>query len=59
MIVEISDPGDLAGKVAMVDGCFDPLHDGYIGYSLRPSAALARERGAPSVTGPGVIKRRT
>jgi bifunctional ADP-heptose synthase (sugar kinase/adenylyltransferase) len=32
MIVSWQDLPDLAGKVVMVDGSFDPLHDGHIAY---------------------------
>ena len=32
MIVAWSELPSLAGKVAMVDGSFDPLHDGHIAY---------------------------
>ncbi|MGA1655795.1 MAG: hypothetical protein ACO39D_06585, partial [Ilumatobacteraceae bacterium] len=32
MIVSRQDLPDLAGKVVMVDGSFDPLHDGHIAY---------------------------
>src|SRR5215207_8485405 len=32
MIVEASDLPRLRGEVVMVDGAFDPLHDGHIAY---------------------------
>lgn len=32
MIIDTSALGSLAGKVAMVDGCFDPIHEGHIRY---------------------------
>ncbi|MEY3358669.1 MAG: Cytidylyltransferase-like, partial [Actinomycetota bacterium] len=32
MIVAWNDLPNLAGKVAMVDGSFDPLHEGHIAY---------------------------
>ena len=39
MIVEFSDLPKYAGAVAMVDGSFDPLHDGHIAY-FEQAAAL-------------------
>ena len=32
MIVPSADLGTLAGRVTMVDGSFDPLHDGHVAY---------------------------
>ena len=32
MIIETAQLGDYGGQVAMVDGSFDPLHDGHIAY---------------------------
>jgi cytidyltransferase-like protein len=42
VIVKTSDLGELQGKVAMVDGGFDPIHDGHIDYF-----EAASELGAP------------
>jgi len=39
MIVEFSDLPKYAGAVAMVDGSFDPIHDGHIAY-FEQAAAL-------------------
>jgi cytidyltransferase-like protein len=39
MIVSVEDLEGLQGKVAMVDGSFDPLHDGHIAY-FREAAKL-------------------
>ena len=35
MILETSQLGDYVGQVAMVDGSFDPIHDGHIAYFQR------------------------
>jgi glycerol-3-phosphate cytidylyltransferase-like family protein len=32
MIIETAQLSDYGGQVAMVDGCFDPMHDGHIAY---------------------------
>lgn len=32
MIIDTSDLRSMAGTVAMVDGCFDPIHDGHVRY---------------------------
>jgi cytidyltransferase-like protein len=42
MIVSTADLGGLRGRVAMVDGGFDPLHDGHIAYFQ-----AAKELGVP------------
>lgn len=42
MIVSLEDLPGLSGKVAMVDGSFDPLHDGHVAY-----IQAARELGLP------------
>lgn len=39
MIVETSDLSRLAGRVTMVDGGFDPIHDGHVRY-FEAAAAL-------------------
>jgi glycerol-3-phosphate cytidylyltransferase-like family protein len=38
MIVEWNDLPGLAGRVVMVDGSFDPLHDGHIAYFAASAA---------------------
>lgn len=44
MIVEFSELSELRGKVAMVDGAFDPLHQGHVEYF-----AKAAELGLPLI----------
>ncbi|NDI10852.1 MAG: hypothetical protein EBY74_07690, partial [Actinobacteria bacterium] len=39
MILSTADLAQVAGKVVMVDGSFDPLHDGHIEY-FRQAAGL-------------------
>jgi len=56
VIVATEDLGELAGRVAMVDGGFDPLHAGHVAYF-----AAAAELGAPvlcNVSGDHYVSRK-